>query len=173
MNHDIVLCLIQGLIILLGHITKRYGTAALLAMLALLLSVRHSNAAEEPTIRRISSRSALNVPDERAEFVVSNKCDVPISVWRVSEDGFGYVVEVMKEGKWKPLTDYSWCATGREIVEIPSGENYFFTIPVPSEKVVWRITLEYWIGKFGEGKLKSISSIEQRNARGDDSVQIK
>ena len=79
----------------------------------------------------------------------------------------------MKEGKWKPLTDYYWCATGREIVEIPSGGNYFFTIPVPPEENVWRITLEYWVGKFGEGKIKRISSVEQRNAKGNDPVQIK
>lgn len=173
MNHDIMLCLIQGLIILLGHITKRYGTAALLAMLVLLLSVRHSNAAEEPTISRISSHSALNASDERAVFVVSNKSDVPICVWRVSDDGFGYVIEAMKEGKWEPLTDYFWCATGREVVEIPSGDKYSFTTPVPLEEDIWRITLEYWVGKFGEGKLKSISSVEQRSARDDASVQNK
>jgi hypothetical protein len=137
------------------------------------LSVRDSNSAEKLTISRIISCSVLDFPVESAVFVVSNKCDVPISVWRISDDGFGYEIEALQDRKWKPITNRLWCATGRETVEIPSGGNYCFTIPIPLNIDTWRITIEYWVGKFGDGNLKSISSVEQRGARVGDSVQIK
>ncbi len=96
-----------------------------------------------------------------AVFVTSNRSVSPVNVWQVSDDGFGYEIEVFQDGKWKSGTNRYRCATGRNIIEIPSGGSYTFAIPTLTNTVAWRVSIEYWEGEYGENPVKRISSDRQ------------
>ena len=118
--------------------------------------------AGDVTISRERNDPAVCMVETNAVFVASNRYVFPVNVWQVSDDGFGYDIEVFQNGKWKSGTNRYRCATGRNIIEIPSGGSYTFAIPTPTNTVAWRVSIEYWEGEYGENPVKRISSDRKR-----------
>ncbi|MBR4171943.1 MAG: hypothetical protein IKR48_09855 [Kiritimatiellae bacterium] len=113
------------------------------------------------TINRVKHGPAVGILETNATFVVGNKSGSSVNVWQVCDDGFGYEIEVFQNGKWNRRVDIWRCATGRDVVEIPGGGSYNFTIPVPPSNGVWRVSIEYWVGEYGENPIQRISSDPQ------------
>src|SRR5574344_1727193 len=81
-----------------------------------------------------------------AAFTISNGLHNAITHFEVGDDGFGYDVEKLQNGKWRG-SGQSWCATGRKLKTLGSGETYEFDARCDPYKGHQRIVLEYWRGE--------------------------
>lgn len=113
------------------------------------------------TVGRVRHDRTTGILETNATFGVGNKSGYPVNVWQVYDDGFGYEIEFFQNGKWKRRADIWRCTTGRDVVEIPNGGSYNFTIPVSEDIGVWRVSMEYWVGEYGENPIKVVSSVGQ------------
>ena len=79
----------------------------------------------------------------RASYRIINKTINDISLFEVAEDGFGYDVEKLVDGNWRP-SGVTWCGTGRKLIKVGPGKNYDFDITFDVTNVPVRVSVEYW-----------------------------
>ena len=97
------------------------------------------------TLSVVGGESTSN-EDADISCVISNGTSKVISFFKVYDDGFGYSLEWLENGKWK-TSGVMWCATGRDIVKLNAAEVYSFKAKVPLDQCKRRLSVEYWNGE--------------------------
>ena len=120
--------------------------ALLWVMLAVVIYAMTSRAFATGVTLSVVGGESTSTEDADISCVISNGTSKVISFFKVYDDGFGYSLEWLENGKWK-TSGVMWCATGRDIVKLNAAEVYSFKAKVPLDQCKRRLSVEYWNGE--------------------------
>ena len=118
----------------------------LLAILVLAIYAKATRTLAMSVTLSVVGGEGTSNEDADISCVISNGTSNVISFFKVYDDGFGYSLEWLENGKWM-TSGTTWCATGRDIVKLNTAEVYSFKAKVPLDQCKRRLSVEYWDGE--------------------------